>query len=170
MSSGRLLTQDCLFSNSQQLRHSRACSTLAPHCRLGRRRHTGRLQQGDGSGRHVCCRADTAEADAAPSARTADSPTSIAPPASPPSTSVPRSDDWELDFSSRPILDSRGKKRWELLICSPDRSWVYSRWFPNNRINSTQVPSGKCLGSGASLCGSRVAVPAHQVAVSATHA
>ena len=26
--------------------------------------------------------------------------------------------DWELDFYSRPILDSEGKKRWELLICS----------------------------------------------------
>jgi hypothetical protein len=26
--------------------------------------------------------------------------------------------DWELDFYSRPILDSDGKKRWELLICS----------------------------------------------------
>jgi hypothetical protein len=26
--------------------------------------------------------------------------------------------DWELDYYSRPILDSDGKKRWELLICS----------------------------------------------------
>ena len=56
-----------------------------------------------------------------------------------PSTSVTTADTWELDFSSRPILDARGKKRWELLICSPDRSWIYSRWFPNNKINSTQV-------------------------------
>ncbi|EIE22290.1 PsaB RNA binding protein [Coccomyxa subellipsoidea C-169] len=56
-----------------------------------------------------------------------------------PSTSVPTFSTWELDFSSRPILDARGKKRWELLICSPDRSWVYSKWFPNNRINSTQL-------------------------------
>ena len=56
-----------------------------------------------------------------------------------PSTSVPAFDSWELDFSSRPILDARGKKRWELLICSPDGSWVYSKWFPNNKINSTQV-------------------------------
>lgn len=56
-----------------------------------------------------------------------------------PSTSVPTFSTWEIDFSSRPILDARGKKRWELLICSPDRSWVYSKWFPNNKINSTQV-------------------------------
>ena len=26
--------------------------------------------------------------------------------------------DWELDYYSRPILESDGKKRWELLICS----------------------------------------------------
>jgi len=29
--------------------------------------------------------------------------------------------DWEIDFYSRPILDTDGRKRWELLICStPD--------------------------------------------------
>ena len=26
--------------------------------------------------------------------------------------------DWELDYYSRPILESDGKKRWELMICS----------------------------------------------------
>ena len=62
--------------------------------------------------------------------------------------SLPTSDTWELDFSSRPILDSRGKKRWELLICSPDRSWIYSKWFPNNKINSTQVGCSSVLASG----------------------
>ena len=51
----------------------------------------------------------------------------------------PTFDTWELDFSSRPILDERGKKRWELLICSPDSSWRFPRFFPNNKINSTQV-------------------------------
>jgi len=25
---------------------------------------------------------------------------------------------WELDFYSRPIIESNGKKRWELIICS----------------------------------------------------
>ncbi len=66
----------------------------------------------------------------------------------PPSTSVPTFSTWELDFSSRPILDARGKKRWELLICSPDRSWLYSKWFPNNRINSTQVKCNTCCTCG----------------------
>ena len=55
------------------------------------------------------------------------------------STGPPQSEIWELDFSSRPILDSRGKKKWELLICSPDGAWQFSRYFPNNKINSTQV-------------------------------
>ena len=26
--------------------------------------------------------------------------------------------DWELDFYSRPLVESNGKKRWELIICS----------------------------------------------------
>jgi len=26
--------------------------------------------------------------------------------------------EWELDFYSRPIIESNGKKRWELIICS----------------------------------------------------
>jgi len=26
--------------------------------------------------------------------------------------------DWELDFYSRPIIESNGKKRWELIICA----------------------------------------------------
>ena len=55
---------------------------------------------------------------------------------------VPQSQTWELDFCSRPLLDERGKKRWELLICSPDREFEYSAYFPNNKINSTQV---RCL-------------------------
>ncbi|KAK9829878.1 hypothetical protein WJX72_008398 [[Myrmecia] bisecta] len=54
-------------------------------------------------------------------------------------STIPTSDTWELDFSSRPILDERGKKVWELLICSPGRSWEYSQYFPNNKINSTQL-------------------------------
>lgn len=52
---------------------------------------------------------------------------------------VPTADGWELDFSSRPVLDERGKKKWELLICSSDGTWRYSRYFPSNKINSTQV-------------------------------
>ena len=62
-----------------------------------------------------------------------------APTYGPTQKGVPRSQAWELDFCSRPLLDERGKKRWELLICSPDREFEYSAYFPNNKINSTQV-------------------------------
>ena len=54
-------------------------------------------------------------------------------------TGIPQSRVWELDFSSRPILDERGKKKWELLICDAQRHFQYSGYFPNNKINSTQV-------------------------------
>jgi hypothetical protein len=46
---------------------------------------------------------------------------------------------WELDFCSRPIMDERKKKVWELLICDPERNFEYSEYFPNNKINSVQV-------------------------------
>ena len=59
---------------------------------------------------------------------------------------VPLSESWELDFSSRPILDERGKKVWEVLITDAERTFQYSRFLPNNKINSTQVPNC-CLQS-----------------------
>jgi len=46
---------------------------------------------------------------------------------------------WELDFCSRPIMDERKKKVWELLICDPERTFEYSEYFPNNKINSVQL-------------------------------
>jgi hypothetical protein len=52
---------------------------------------------------------------------------------------VPTSNVWELDFCSRPMLDERGKKMWELLICNADRSFEYAVYFPNNKINSAEV-------------------------------
>lgn len=52
---------------------------------------------------------------------------------------VPQSDVWELDFCSRPMLDVRGKKVWELLITEPSGRWVYAKYFPNNKINSTEL-------------------------------
>ena len=52
---------------------------------------------------------------------------------------APQSDVWELDFCSRPLLDVRGKKVWELLICDPSGKWLFSRYFPNNKINSTEL-------------------------------
>lgn len=54
-------------------------------------------------------------------------------------STVSTSDIWELDFCSRPILDERKKKVWELLICDPDRNFTYSEYFPNNKINSVQL-------------------------------
>ncbi len=54
-------------------------------------------------------------------------------------SSVPRAAVWQLDFCSRPILDERGKKRWELLICDENREFEHSRFFSNNQINSTQA-------------------------------
>lgn len=44
--------------------------------------------------------------------------------------------EWELDFCSRPILDIRGKKLWELLVCDNSLSLQYTKYFPNNVINS----------------------------------
>ncbi|KAM7482840.1 hypothetical protein LguiB_007423 [Lonicera macranthoides] len=44
--------------------------------------------------------------------------------------------EWELDFCSRPILDIRGKKIWELVVCDDSLSLQYTKYFPNNVINS----------------------------------
>jgi hypothetical protein len=37
------------------------------------------------------------------------------------------------------LLDERGKKVWELLICDPERNFEYSEYFPNSKINSAEV-------------------------------
>ncbi|KAG0485673.1 hypothetical protein HPP92_009752 [Vanilla planifolia] len=47
--------------------------------------------------------------------------------------------EWELDFCSRPILDERGKKVWELVVCDASLSLQYTRYFPNNVINSVTL-------------------------------
>lgn len=44
--------------------------------------------------------------------------------------------EWELDFCSRPILDIRGKKVWELVVCDESLSLQHTKYFPNNVINS----------------------------------
>lgn len=54
---------------------------------------------------------------------------------------------WELDFYSRPILDERDKKRWEVLITEglqtvdavPDRLFQYSKYLANTEVNSIQL-------------------------------
>eukprot|EP00879_Flechtneria_rotunda_P011361 GHRR01011866.1.p1 GENE.GHRR01011866.1~~GHRR01011866.1.p1 ORF type:complete len:288 (+),score=48.00 GHRR01011866.1:247-1110(+) len=54
-------------------------------------------------------------------------------------STVPKSDVWELDFCSRPLLDERGKKVWELLICDSNRTFEFSQYFPNSKINSVEL-------------------------------
>ncbi|XP_015881638.3 protein TAB2 homolog, chloroplastic [Ziziphus jujuba] len=44
--------------------------------------------------------------------------------------------EWEVDFCSRPILDIRGKKVWELVVCDESLSLQFTKYFPNNVINS----------------------------------
>jgi hypothetical protein len=49
--------------------------------------------------------------------------------------------DWELDFYSRPIIESNGKKRWELIICSTKSYktrdiFHWNKKCPANEVNS----------------------------------
>jgi hypothetical protein len=57
------------------------------------------------------------------------------------SLSLPKNSNWELDFCSRPIIDERGKKLWELLVTNTERSFVLSEFFPNDKINSVNLRS-----------------------------
>ncbi len=66
----------------------------------------------------------------------------VQPPAEPSQDSskgVNTSSVWEIDFCSRPLLDERGKKLWELLICDPERTFEHAEYFPNSKINSVEV-------------------------------
>ncbi|KQK00291.1 protein TAB2 homolog, chloroplastic [Brachypodium distachyon] len=47
--------------------------------------------------------------------------------------------EWEVDFCSRPILDARGKKVWELVVCDATLSLQFTRFFPNTSINSVTL-------------------------------
>lgn len=47
--------------------------------------------------------------------------------------------EWELDFCSRPILDERGKRVWELLVCDSSRKLEYAQYFASNQINSATL-------------------------------
>ena len=49
--------------------------------------------------------------------------------------------DWELDFYSRPIIESNGKKRWELIIFSrrsykTEGIFLWNKICPANEVNS----------------------------------
>ncbi len=51
---------------------------------------------------------------------------------------------WELDYYSRPILDDRSKKTWEVLICEspltiadqPEQLFRYAAYCPSTEVNS----------------------------------
>jgi RNA-binding protein Tab2/Atab2 len=51
---------------------------------------------------------------------------------------------WEIDFYSRPLVDERQKKVWELLVCesptttqqSPTQLFRYAQYCPSDRVNS----------------------------------
>jgi len=52
-----------------------------------------------------------------------------------------KTSNWELDFYSRPIIESNGKKRWELIICSTrsyktDDIFLWNKICPANEVNS----------------------------------
>ncbi len=130
---------NCLLQDPKCCCHT-GCGRLPPRERLATSVHrqpfTAARQSGRSSSRNtrrLCCRV-TSTSDPSTSVSTS------SPTYSPHQKGLPQSQVWELDFCSRPLLDERGKKRWELLICSPDRKFEYSAYFPNNKINSTQVP------------------------------
>lgn len=103
----------------QQLQQSQPCTKLPSRCKVCGRKTTPVSLRGQAA-------AEAAVADAP--LQTTDF-----------QTGFPSSKAWELDFSSRPVFDERGKKRWELLLCSPDGSWRFAQYFPNNKITSGQV-------------------------------
>lgn len=47
--------------------------------------------------------------------------------------------EWEVDFCSRPLKDERGKRVWEVLVTDPNRSFEFSEYLPNSRINSGEL-------------------------------
>ena len=52
-----------------------------------------------------------------------------------------KTSDWELDFYSRPIIESNEKKRWELIICSSssyktEDIFLWNKKCPANEVNS----------------------------------
>jgi len=49
--------------------------------------------------------------------------------------------DWELDFYSRPIIESNGKKRWELIICSTKNYKTRDIFLWNKKCPATEVNS-----------------------------
>jgi hypothetical protein len=49
------------------------------------------------------------------------------------------SDEWELDFYSRPVIDEKGKKLWEVLLCDKSGNYRVARNMPSNLVNSREL-------------------------------
>ena len=46
---------------------------------------------------------------------------------------------WEIDFYSRPVLDSRRKKIWELIIVDSQNTFQHIEQVPNSAVNSKEL-------------------------------
>jgi len=63
---------------------------------------------------------------------------------------------WQIDFCSRPLLDDRKKKVWELNVCDSQGGLRFQRYFANNQVNS-----GELRRALEDLCSSEgIALPA----------
>ena len=47
--------------------------------------------------------------------------------------------EWQIDFSSRPLIDDRKKKIWELNVCDASGRLRHAEYFPNNKVNSVTL-------------------------------
>merc|ERR1719428_227101 len=52
---------------------------------------------------------------------------------------TPAGDTWQIDFCSRPLLDDRKKKVWELNVCDSQGGLRFQRYFANNQVNSGEL-------------------------------
>mmetsp|Transcript_19453 Transcript_19453/g.40895 ORF Transcript_19453/g.40895 Transcript_19453/m.40895 type:complete len:154 (+) Transcript_19453:25-486(+) len=46
---------------------------------------------------------------------------------------------WEIDFFSRPVVNSDGKKIWELIIVNDNQTFEHVEIIPNNLVNSKEL-------------------------------
>ena len=46
---------------------------------------------------------------------------------------------WEVDFFSRPVVNSDGKKIWELIVVNNNQTFQHNELVPNNLVNSKEL-------------------------------
>nr|UXY88020.1 RNA-binding protein [Cryptomonas curvata] len=46
---------------------------------------------------------------------------------------------WEIDFFSRPVVNSDGKKVWELIVVDSNQTFEHTETVPNNLVNSKEL-------------------------------